>query len=345
MGVFVRAQSSIETLLMVAIGLLFLVVIVQIIFSNVDVYYSQQQQTIGVQALSLLASEIDDVYFSGPGTVRTVIIEIPEQMDLDESYILGKSIVMTIDGTEHVRTTRVPVRGVWPNSTGAYSFKLVAYGDFVAISTDLLELNPNNVAVSLNQDASTTLDINILNLSSIAVDYTFSINFVHANATVTSSDTGIVSFFANDYNQITLNFSCSRNAVGTYDGNLLFDGTDDVSVPVKLYCVAAQSRLSVYPSSKDFNQTELTNANQTLQVCNSSSTNYSSSSSSVSGEISAYAFTSFSGAIPANSCRNLDLNIIAPATGDVNIYLGTLSVTSAGFTVTSDLNLFVLNAG
>jgi len=342
-GVFVRAQSSIETLILVAFGLLLLVVIVQIIFSNVDIYYNQQQQTVGVQSLSLLANEIDDVYFSGVGTTKNIVIEIPGQVDLEKSYIEGKSIVMNINGSEHVRTTRVPVRGVWPNNTGSYVFKLVAYGDFVAISADLLELNPSNIAISINQDSSTNLDINMLNLSSSQASYTFVINFSHANATVTSLDEGVVSFLANDYNQITLNFSCGRNAVGNYDGNLLFDGVEDVSVPIKLYCVASQSRLSVYPTSKNFSQTELTNANQTLQVCNSSNNNYSSSSSSISGEISAYAFSSFSGDINANSCRTLTLLVNAPATSsDQNIYLGTITVSSAGFTATSDLNLLVM---
>ena len=205
MGVFVRAQSSIETIVMVAIGLVLLTAMTQVIFSSVGVYYGRQQQMIATQALSILANEIDDVYFSGPGTTRTIRIEIPEQMDLANSYIQGKSLVMNVNGSEYVRTTKVPVRGVWPNATGAYTFKLVAYGDFVAISSDLLEFNPNNISVSLSQGAPTTQDINILNLSSSEVDYTFSINFSHANASVTSDDTGVVSFLANDCNTSSIN--------------------------------------------------------------------------------------------------------------------------------------------
>jgi hypothetical protein len=341
---FVRAQSSMEMILLVAIGLILLAVTAELIFSNVGVYYSQQQQQIGTQTLSILASEIDDVYFLGPGTTKTIRLEIPEQMDLEGSYIEGKSLVMSINGSEHVRETKVPIRGTWPNATGAYTFKLVSYGDFVAISADLLEFNPSNIAVSIDQGQDTTMDINILNLSPGAIDYTFSVNFNHTNATVTSSDAGVVSFLANDYNDITLNFSCSRSAIGNYDGNLFFDGVDDVSIPIKLFCESGQKRLSIFPSSKDYNLVEQTNGDQTFQVCNSSNTDYSSSTSGINGDVASYAFTSFNGSISANTCRALTLTTYAPATGDQNIYLGTLSVNSGGFAATSDLNLLVTQA-
>ena len=337
-----RAQSSIEMLIMVAFGLILLVVIAEIIFSNLGVYYGTQQQAIGTQSLSILASEIDDVYFSGPGTTKTIRIEIPNNMDLANSYISGNNLVMNLNGSEYVVSTRVPIRGTWPNSTGAYTFKLTAYGDFVAISADLLDFNPSNIAISLGQGSSTNLDLNIQNLSGAIASYELSINFSGLGASVTSTDVGEVSFLANDYNQITLSFSCSTNAIGNYDGNLFFDGADDVSIPIKLVCEAGQSRLSVYPSSKDFNQTESTSGTQTFQVCNSSNTNYVSSSSSVSGAISSYAFTSFSSSIAANTCESLTLNVNAPATSaDTNIYLGTLTVEASGFTASSDLNLLV----
>ena len=337
-----RAQTTIETLVLLAFGLIFLLVITQIIFSNLDVYYGIQQDQIGTQSLSILANEIDDVYFMGPGSTKLITIMLPENMDLDNSYISGKDLVMRLGGTDHIKETRVKVVGVWPGKSGKYTFRLIAYGDFVAISTDLLEFNPNNIAVSLHQGSSTTLDLNIQNLSTSSANYTFSINFSHAGATLTSTDVGVVSFLGEDYNLVSLNFNCARTAVGNYDGTLSFNGDNNSSVPVKLYCEAGQSRLSVYPSSSDFNQTEFTTGSQTFQVCNSSNIDYPSSLASVSGEIAPYVFTSFSGDINANTCRILSLTVTPPAVGDQNIYLGTLTVESAGFTATADLNLLIL---
>jgi hypothetical protein len=96
-------------------------------------YYPQQQQK-GMEAVMLLAKEIDEAYSLGDGAVKNGTIVIPKETNLVDSYIEGKKLVLKVGPKELTASTKVDANGTWPTRIGPYVFSLTAYSDFVDIT-------------------------------------------------------------------------------------------------------------------------------------------------------------------------------------------------------------------
>jgi len=344
-GLKSKAQSSIETLIILATGLFILSALTVIVYDQLNSNYYQQQQQIGSNAINTLAKEINDAYFLGPGTVKNVIITMPSMVDYNKSYILGKYLVLNVAGSDLFASTKVNARGIWPNTSGSFVFVITSFDDFVSVSAQPISFSPSQISEALQQDSSMDVNVVVANSSSLNKDYNLVINFAvnDLGEQMVSSSVSQVTFVAGAETVVPFSFACSRNSFGPYSGTVVFiplDSSDsNISFPVNLVCSSSQTKLSIYPASKLINAFSSDFFTENFLVCNNSTTLFSGSSASVSGQVFSYAFTSFSGDINANSCRTLYLGIIAPLIEGA--YSGLLRVDSSGYTAYADLNLVV----
>jgi len=304
-----------------------------------------EQQKIGASAVKLLAKEVNDAYFLGPGTVKNVRVFMPRLIDYNNSYIIGKSIVLRVAKTDYVSSTKVDVRGSWPNRSGVSVFSVRAFGDFVTLEDQPVSFSPAQLSVLLLQGNSTDKNIVISNTSASQVVYNFYNEFPSAGSDVLLSTSIInpITIASGAFETIPLSLSCTRDAFGAYYGKVVFVPTDindaNLSVPIKLVCNYAQEKLSLFPTEKIISISAQGTATDSILVCNSSPLAFEDVKASISGAASNYVFTNFFESVPADSCSTIPLSISAPAS--VGTYAGTISVSSTGYSSTANISLVV----
>ncbi len=333
-----RAQSSIETLIILAVGLFILTVFMGIIFDQITVQQMVQQQQTALQSMRILANEVDNIYFLGTGSKKEVKIFIPEMVDLSKSIIENKNIIFSIADQNFYVTTKAFVRGAWPNVTGSHIFVIESFGDFVSISTTSLSFSPIQINESLNQNSSRQIELIVSNLQNANSSYNFSIDF--SGTEISSPQDGNIFNFGSsgseaDSNTIIINLVCSNNSVGNYSATLNFTSSIvNVTYPVNLSCLSGQQRLTIYPSQKSLSLIPNRVYSESFLVCNNSKTNYSNITFSIDGNVRQIAFGSLEKNIPANTCKNLNLNIFSQESGNYN---GEIIISGSGIDVIANL--------
>ena len=337
-----KAQASLETLILFAVALVLIGSIAGLAFDQFNLYYAQQQQKIAFDTVNSLAREIDDAYFISPGTVKIVFIDFPESADFENSHISGRELLIRVNGTDVVATTKVDVVGAWARKGGGYNVFLRAMEGVVVISLQSLEFYPSNLSLSIPDGSSEDFNLFITNVGDYSTTYDYSLDLVDSLMDVSSvPDFGedAITILSGETRGIALTFSCATRSAGQYFGSLVFSEDYNLSMPLNVTCVSGQEKLSIFPSNKvlyaesgDFNS-------DSVDVCNNSLNNYSSSNATITGDIAQHVFTSFSGSIQGNSCVRLDLNITASSSPET--FSGTLTVNSGGFSDTTELSLVV----
>jgi hypothetical protein len=338
MGFINRGQSTTETIMILAVGLILLTIFFSAAWQQVSAEYVIQQEKIGSQSLRLLKAEVEDIYFLGAGEKREIVLTLPDLVDYNQSYIRNNSLVLKIGDNNFAFTTSVPVRGEWPSSSGQWLVTITSFGDFVLVSTSTLSFSPAQINESLNQGTSSETELTITNTSTSSTSHVFSINGPSSGAIISSSDTGTINLSSAESTTATITTSCPKSANGDYNGELVFASDANITYPIFITCLSAQSKLSVFPQDKNIYATENIDTTDSMTVCNSSAINFTSSSATISSTAKNYVFSNFSSSVPANSCVTLDLNVSTPGVGS---YTGTITVASGGFSDTADLNLIV----
>ena len=340
-----RAQSSIETLIILAIGLLILSILIGIVYDQLNSSFAVEQQRVASSAVRTLAKEIDDAYFLGPGTIKNVTIKLPEDVNFESSFIRNKSIVLNVGGTDVVADTSVDVNGVWPNTSGSFVFLITAFDDLVTVSVQPLNFSPSQINETLLQGTSKDIVVTVTNTSPSAINYSINQIFPEGSslASSLSLSENALGISENSSTSFTATISCGASALGSYSGRINFVPNTSslalLSVPINLVCVSAQTKLSVFPSSKSISAVVGVNKNDSVVVCNNTGAVMSSVSAQVTGAAASYVFPVFPISVPAYSCANLDLNIIPSST--VGSYNGSLKVSSAGINAFSNISLDV----
>ncbi|MFA6064471.1 MAG: LamG domain-containing protein [archaeon] len=338
-----RAQSAVETIIVLAFGLFILTYLTSVVYNQIEISTISQHVEQGRVVAISLANAVNDAYFLGPGTVKNLAINLPDGIDFNKSSIVGREITLNISGREIIVPTKVDVRGEWPRE-GEGVFVITVFNDFVAISSQPLLFSPAQINRELLQGTSFDSNLVITNIGLDNSSYDFSISTIGGvSATTTISSPLVIS----SGGEVVMPFhiSCPSDAYGSYSGTITFSPSDlsdaSLSVPLNITCSPAESSIVLLPSTKTFSVLGESITNQNILLCNNSSNSYVINSPIISGAISSFAFTSFSGNLSANSCVDLNLLVKAPAYGSVNNYLGTITATVGNFTASADLNMIV----
>ncbi len=341
-----NGQTSVETLMIMAIGVFILAALVSMVYEQMNYGYAQQQQNTAELAVRALAKEVDDAYFLGPGTVRSIILPMPEGVDFENSFIDGRAIVLRVSETDHTASTKIDVRGVWPNSTGSFNFVITSFNDFVHVSAAKASFSPASISETVIQSSSKQASVLFSNYSGGEIKYNMAVNFPAsgAGAFVSSPDEGEVSLGADENIILGFDISCSADAFGSYSGEVVFEpvlGTETrLSFPVNVFCSSSQKKLGIFPADKNMFAQVSTASSDSMIVCNNSSSDFDSVLVSVSGSISPYVFPEAIGPLPKNSCETIVLNLTPPQSAGA--YSGSIIVQSSGLSSSSNAALFVV---
>ncbi len=144
---FESAQSSIEVIIILSVGLVTLLVFLSIVLNHTNALYHTQQQQIALQTVRTLAREADNIHFSGDGSKNRLLLTVPDAVDFSKSEIENNTFVLNVGGSEVFSTAKTEIRGVWPNAPGQYLFILESFGDFVSLSSRKVSLHQSLTTV------------------------------------------------------------------------------------------------------------------------------------------------------------------------------------------------------
>jgi len=332
-----KGQSSIETIILMAVGMLILAAFLSFAWNQIETNTILQNQQKGIYLLDSLKENIKDVYFLGVGTTKEIEIEIPEFTDLEKSFIEDDSLLLNIYGTDFVSNVGINVNGDWPSEIGKQKIILTSFSDYVGIYSKLLFFTPSSLNQTINQGFFKDFNLNATNLLNENKTYFLNIEFDSDFSSVSSNlDNTNIYFSDNETKQIPFLFSCEPDSSGTYYGQVDFISDINVSLPISLTCVANQSKLTIFPDNLSVTVTDEI-VEEELLVCNNSAANLIITDTSVDGGIRNFLVYSFNGEIEANRCKILTLNFIVPPEDEQ--FLGVIAVFAGGLKTSSNLNL------
>jgi|GEM_PF-2302881 hypothetical protein len=222
-----KGQSSLEQLLVTALGLAFIALIFYfaISFATDNIRAAQ-----GKDAVEKLANAADYVYSLGPGSKDTVNLFLPEGVEFlnTSGNRIHLRISLSSGSTDIFANTKTAIIGSLPGTSGPMTVDVISTSSGkVMIGGDLITCNPTTIMKSFVQGGSGTDSVSITNV----VDYT--INDLGASVSgnildlVSISTPPSSSLSAGASTSTGLSFSVSTSkTVGTYSGQLIVNGTN-----------------------------------------------------------------------------------------------------------------------
>ncbi|MEK6970570.1 MAG: hypothetical protein AABW68_02645 [archaeon] len=271
-----RAQSSIEVIVILAVGLVILSSLVG--FASQQLFILQEQRAVKTAEVSLerIAFSADEVYAQGSGSVRTIQIIWPEGLDTNASVIADHSIRIRTFNRTLIHSTIPIVVGSLPTRGGYHTLRIEAFDGFVTIGDVSLSAVPPSIFSSMDRDANTNHSLLIRNTGG-DVNLSLTSEWDHSEIDMNFSPAD-VNVLADGNTTIDLNFWAGSDAAGAYAGKVWVRGTYADAVETLLIPLTASvtlggsGSLSTYPSSI-VTGTYRSDANTTIfQVCNTGDT-------------------------------------------------------------------------
>jgi hypothetical protein len=128
-----KGQGSVETLIILSISLLLLTTFVIFAWDQMVVSYGAQQNDIGKAALFRIVDEVNDAYYLGIGTKKTFEVVMPDSIDISQSVIFGRTLILNVSGSDVIANTEVDVNGVWSEITGKTTIQIEVQSRLVQI--------------------------------------------------------------------------------------------------------------------------------------------------------------------------------------------------------------------
>ncbi|MCX6770339.1 MAG: hypothetical protein NT051_06750, partial [Candidatus Micrarchaeota archaeon] len=223
-GFPMRAQAGIELTAIFGIFLiiiLFYSVAASGMLSHISVQQNYDEAYKTVQALARAA---DSVYAQGEGARQSVQAVIPSNADLNSSYIGGadakaNAISLRIQGTDVFITTRAPLAGAFPRSSGEHLFQVISHGSYVSINENIAEPVPSSINAKVRAGAmrESVLQIHITSSEGAEVNVTSPWSNPSINLSISPSH---FLTYGDASVPIYLNFSTGAQARGLYYSTL-----------------------------------------------------------------------------------------------------------------------------
>ncbi|MFA5126134.1 MAG: hypothetical protein WC462_03980 [archaeon] len=350
-----QGQTTIELLIILAASLVALGIIYYL-YSE-QVYFSVEAQELATakSTIERMVNAANSVYISGAGSKARVLINIDSSFDMDNSNIVGRSILIRLsDGTDIAGSADVNLSGSWKKFDDQYVLDgyyatLVFDGNIVNIYYDDFELSNESIYVSALQGTTISKYFSVRNLSVDTAYFLVSNNFSHNPFAELSIDPSDVYFSLtnNESRVIDFNIILDDSSSGNYAGSIeiigeISDGVSDSNftkyVNVSVESFLEMNDLLIYPKTTSFTTIPDSNVTKSFSVCNSSSTDISGISWSRDSNVDANMLSWFS-FNPADSegvvitevaggvCKDFDLTFVVPLGATPKIYDSNFTAT------------------
>ncbi len=348
-----RGQSSAELLILFA-ALLFVLAIAAYL-SNQQLASVSQTKEINKAATLVddLTSAADEVYYQGYGARKRLIIDIPKNLDADQTYISGNSIVITASNTTIIGESQAPIHGILPLTSGKHEIWVVSEGSSVRIGYAFISIDKGSLFFTIDEEDSDSDAIEIENIYDTGINVTLSAEWLHSIDVALSVSPNNFSLAPGDAQDVTVAVQSFDGSAGIYDGDIIINATDGISedsvrVPITVYVLAPpvsnQSNLSdFYVTPDEWSAT--VQRGQTIQkyfyVCTNgiSVDNVQFETSGTAGD---WVWnTGDVGPIGVTQCVSKLFFLTVPSAQSVGNYTGTITAVADGGAYTDEISLSI----
>ncbi|MBU0532418.1 hypothetical protein KKB44_02900 [Candidatus Micrarchaeota archaeon] len=337
-----RAQTSIEFLLVLALAVFILTTVIIIALQQVGGISELKEQHDATNSILDISAAAKEVYAQGEGARKQVYIILPSSYEPENSYIENRTIRLKVRGSDYVTVEYFEVHGSFPGTSGAHWVWVISEGNKVRIGNAMLSLSKNSIYVIMNRNETTNASFYVKSL------WNSSINVEHAEIWTSdkvdmdiSPGSGFV-LGPSDKQTIDLSFSASPTAVGYYNGEMRFtasdaeNNTETVRVPITIeiagYAVEVSDALNVTPNFWAENLPPGGSAEGTFTIC----TNYLTAPTSVTFTPSVgppgswVGNTTSLGGMAPSTCVEKTLTLTVPNETSDGDYEGAIMVVGEG---------------
>ncbi|MFH1586712.1 MAG: hypothetical protein ABID38_02555 [Candidatus Diapherotrites archaeon] len=333
-----KAQTSIEMLIIVAVSLVVLVAVVAFAGDQIGTINQHTDSDKAQKSVEDLRDAVREVYAEGMGAKKPVFIEIPHSIDPTRTGLEGEAIVINIAGSDFIAETGITLAGSIPTEPGGHNVWVEAREGFVFIGLGKISLDTESVYVTMPQSSNASDSILVTNNSGYGVDVFVSTVWPHSDVTLNPTPASF-SIIDGGSGTIDLAFSSSGAAIGNYPGTLeidvaIPDGDENLSIPLNAEVLVGSgggSPLALYAGTWSSSTVGGGSDSAGFQACNSSDSALSTVSFANStgdagdwvGAISTIA------SIAAQSCENFNIIYTVPGGTSSGLHTGTVTATDA----------------
>lgn len=338
---FSKGQTAVELLMLLAVSMIALAIIYNLYFGQIEANSLAQERTITQNTLQRMVNAANTLQFSSAGSKMRVLVEFSERVQLSDSNIIGKTLIVKLsDGSEVFASSDINFVGEWKKQglryvTGKYYATFVFDGTKVNIYYDTFDLSNESIYVSAKQGTFVEKTFSVRNNSSQQATFFISQSFSHspfASVVLGTSD-DYFTLESGESRIIDLTFSLSESAYGNYSGQLtvigeINDGFSDSNI-TKTVSLSIESFLEiqevmVYPKTTTFSSFPDVNTTKSFSVCNSSSStaalSWSRDSNADANMISWFSFPFVDNvdgfeinSLSPYSCKDFSVSFVVPA--------------------------------
>ncbi len=346
---FMKAQTSIEMLIVIAVSLVVLVAVVAFAGNQIGIINQQADSDKAQKSVEDLRNAVREVYAEGSGAKKPVFIEIPHSIDPILTGLEGEAIVINIAGSDFIAETGVTLAGSIPTEPGGHNVWVEAREGFVFIGLGKISLDKESVYITMPQSSNASDSILVTNNSGSGVDVFVSSVWPHSEVTLNPTPASF-SIIDGGSGTINLGFSSSAAAVGNYAGSLeidvaIPDGDENLSIPLNAEVLVGGGfePLIALPSSWSTSISAGGSDFSTFTICNtlgSSMANVTFTPSNGGAGDWVQAVTPIA-PLNAESCVNRDITISVPGGTSGGTYYGTITVGDGTYSDTISLEVIV----
>lgn len=329
-----RGQSSVELLIILAVSLTILSALVSFTTEQVSNVQKQGSVDSARDSVNRLVREINQVYLSGPGNVRDVVLPFPSGIDASNSRLSDNSIILHVYGTDISATAIPALQGSVPTSQGLIRIRLISYANYVTISLVSVVSDTDTIYVAAARDSNESFTVTLTNFNSANAAVTLSLTWGHSDVGATLS-TSSITLLPGESESFDIDFNAGSTAYGNYVGSLsissdISGSIEQLTIPMNIEVFSpAQTLLTTIPSTLVFTTLGVDSNVQVLQLCNSGATiikdvSFTISSSSPGSWVSPISTIS---QINPSSCQDVNVTLTVPSGTSSGSYSGSLTIT------------------
>lgn len=214
-----RAQISIETLIVFVFAFLIFTLLFFIISTHISSLESQKLHHSSLELLRNLANAVRETYMQGEGSVRTFYLLFPSSYNPNMSYISNNTIKIRILNNDYVESFSFNVSGSLPSQPGAHLIRVVSRGNSVFVNRALVHLSHPTISVIMRSGTTFQFPLRVRNLANSTVTVNATLFWPHSEVSVTPIRI-IFPLPAGAEVNIIYNIFSLPSAVGRYVGNI-----------------------------------------------------------------------------------------------------------------------------
>jgi|GEM_PF-1541165 len=318
-----KGQTTIELLILLVVSVVALAIIYSLYAQQLEISSANQSAFMAKTAIQKIVTSANALALSGAGAETKIQIELPDDLDFENSGFSGKTIFLRLDtGSDLVGVAEVDLEGSFREVEGKQFLYLYYDGNSVKIHYNDFEVNKKNISIAATQGTIVTESFTIRNNSVGQIDFVITPQYSHSDVSLQiKSEDLTFTLESKEIRSIDINFVISSLANGNYSGYIDIVGNVGGESFLRTITLSAESyfvlsEIILFPKSVTFLASPNTSIVEDFSICNSSDNpiNITSWTKDGNGDFSAENWFTLPSInyVGANSCEEFDITFNVP---------------------------------